>query len=149
MASESPGQIMKIISEDIEPTWGERQLCTIGAPGGVMCSNAPMVVALAKLIFIAIPFDIIDFFILPILSLLGIATPTDLPGTLYDFIGLPIALVLWKKEGLIMAFELFFGSYGNIVDGFLPSMTIVALVDMGLNKPWKRSESFQGASLDI
>ena len=124
---------------------GEQTICNLSDK---WCSKSPLIVYVLKMIF-AILFDIVDLFVGIFFGIQGIATPTDVGGTIYDGIGVPIAVFLFGYEGLLYVGELFAGSYLNIADGFIPTMTIIGLVHGYKNKPWEQKPELESSIITM
>jgi hypothetical protein len=77
---------------------------------------------LAKLV-IAIALDVVDFTVGRILG----------AGTIMDIAFAAIAFVLWGPVGLFALWEALDPS--EQIDGFVPTMTLIALSQMGKKKP--------------
>lgn len=63
---------------------------------------------------IAIIYDVLDFFSVPML------------GSLYDVVGIPLGVALWGPWGLAQAWEVLDPT--DVVDRFVPTMTIAGLI---------------------
>lgn len=76
---------------------------------------------IAKLI-IAVALDVIDFTVGRIIG----------AGTVLDLVYAIIAVLLWGPAGLIALWEL--ADPSEVIDGFVPTMTLIALSQMGKSK---------------
>ena len=63
---------------------------------------------------IAIAYDLLDFFSVPIL------------GSLYDAVGIPLGVLLWGPYGLVNVMELFDPT--DQLDKFVPTMTLAGIL---------------------
>lgn len=70
---------------------------------------------------IAVCFDIFDFVFGWIPGL----------GSVIDGVGIALAIFLWGPMGLISIWELIAFGPGNLIDMWIPTLTIIGLVEMG------------------
>jgi len=125
---------------------GEQTICNLNDK---WCPRSGLIVYVIKMA-IAVIFDIVDLFVGVVFGLLGIVTPTDVAGTLYDAIGIPVAVALFGYEGVLYAGELVAGSYLNIADAFIPSMTIIGIIHGVRKRPWEmKPEEMESTAITI
>lgn len=72
-------------------------------------------------LIIAIAYDGLDF----LFGWIPIA------GTLMDLLGTALAVLLFGTKGLIYFWEVIAFGPGNVIDAFIPTMTLLAIWDMG------------------